>query len=129
MLHIFLLLRHGNFDRMELKCKTICWLIYFWLFLLFYKDAYNYPYRKNWAHTDRMTQHIIIHGLIAVFVGLLKYSEVSRLRLLYFIPFFLYCFLFLVWFQWNSWSIQTEGYNLKNVVIRANDKWGNIRKF
>jgi undecaprenyl-phosphate galactose phosphotransferase/putative colanic acid biosynthesis UDP-glucose lipid carrier transferase len=76
-----------------------------------------------------MIKHILIHtALIAVFVSLLKYSEVSRFRL------FLYYFFCVAFFISDSFHETHEihpaqGYNYKSVIIGANDKGESIRKF
>jgi putative colanic acid biosynthesis UDP-glucose lipid carrier transferase len=129
------LLRFGNFDRMDLKeVQTISLLTnLFWIIILFYKDAYRIiRIERIESILIRMMKHIVIHtGLIGLFIGLLKYSEVSRLRLLYFyIIFFVLLFISRVVFMKLMKYIRAEGYNFKNVIIiGANDKGENIRKF
>ncbi|SDW69812.1 undecaprenyl-phosphate glucose phosphotransferase [Flavobacterium degerlachei] len=129
------LLRYGSLDRMDLKeVQTISLLTnLFWIFILFYKDAYRIiRIERIETILTRMMRHILIHtSLIAVFVGLLKYSTVSRLRLLYFyLVFFVFLFISRVVFMKFMKYIRAQGYNFKNVIIiGANDKGENIRKF
>jgi undecaprenyl-phosphate galactose phosphotransferase/putative colanic acid biosynthesis UDP-glucose lipid carrier transferase len=127
--------RFGNFDRMDLKEVQTIFLLtnLFWVFLLFYKDAYRIIRVERIENIlIRMIKHIVIHtALIAVFVGLLKYSQVSRLRLLYFyIIFFVLLFVSRVLLMKLMKEIRAQGYNYKSVIIvGVNDKGENIRKF
>jgi putative colanic acid biosynthesis UDP-glucose lipid carrier transferase len=129
------LLRHGNWDRMDIKeVQTICLLSnLFWIFILFYKDAFRIiRIERIETILIRMMKQILIHtALIAMFVGLLQYSEVSRVRLFYFyFIFFVFLFISRVVFMKLMKHIRFKGYNFKNVVIvGANDKGENIRKF
>lgn len=129
------LLRYGTLDRIDLKeVQTVSLLSnLLWFVILFYKDAYRIiRIERIETILTRMMKHILIHtALIAVFVGLLKYSEVSRLRLVYFyIFFFALLFISRVVFMKLMKYIRAQGYNFKNVIIiGANDKGENIRKF
>jgi undecaprenyl-phosphate galactose phosphotransferase/putative colanic acid biosynthesis UDP-glucose lipid carrier transferase len=129
------LLRYGNWDRIDLKeVQTICLLSnLFWVFILFYKDAYRIIRIERIENIlIRMIKHIFIHtALIVVFVSLLKYSEVSRFRLLYFyIIFFVLLFISRIVFMKFMKYIRAQGYNYKSVIIvGANDKGESIRKF
>ncbi|NGY37408.1 undecaprenyl-phosphate glucose phosphotransferase [Flavobacterium sp. XN-5] len=129
------LLRYGNLDRVDLKeVQTVSLLSnLFWFVILFYKDAYRIiRIERIETILTRMMRHILIHtALIAVFVGLLKYSAVSRLRLVYFyIFFFALLFVSRVVFMKLMKYIRAQGYNFKNVIIiGANDKGEIIRKF
>jgi putative colanic acid biosynthesis UDP-glucose lipid carrier transferase len=130
-----LLSRHGNWDRIDLKeVQTVCLLSnLFWIFILFYKDAYRIiRIERIETILIRMMKQILIHtALIATFVGLLEYSEVSRVRLFYFYFIFLvFLVISRVVFMKLMKYIRVQGYNFKNVVIvGANDKGENIRKF
>ena len=128
------LLRYGSLDRMDLKeVRTISLLSnLFWIVLLLYKDSYRIiRIERIETILIRMIQHILIHtSLIAIFVTVLKYSDISRLRLLYF---YLIFFTFLFVSRFLSMKllkyIRAKGYNFKNVIIvGANDAGENIRK-
>jgi undecaprenyl-phosphate galactose phosphotransferase/putative colanic acid biosynthesis UDP-glucose lipid carrier transferase len=128
------LLRYENLDRMHLKeVRTVSLLSnLLWVILLLYKDAYRIiRIERIESILIRMIKHITIHvSMIAVFVIVLKYSEISRLRLFYFyLIFFLFLFVSRVVFMKFLKYIRTEGYNFKNVIIvGANDAGENMRK-
>ena len=127
-------LRYDGLDRIHLKeVRTVCFLSnLFWVFLLLYKDAYRII-RIERIETIllRMIKHIAVHvSVIALFVIVLKYSEISRLRMLYFyLIFFILLFVTRVAIMKFLNYIRTEGYNFKNVIIvGANDAGENIHK-
>jgi undecaprenyl-phosphate galactose phosphotransferase/putative colanic acid biosynthesis UDP-glucose lipid carrier transferase len=127
-------LRYGSFVRIDLQqVKTISLLSnLFWIAILLNKDAYRII-RVERIETIliRMMKHLIIHiALIGVFVTVLKFHEISRMRLGYFyIAFFIMLFVSRVSFMKVLKYIRYKGYNFKNVVIiGANDKGVNIRK-
>jgi undecaprenyl-phosphate galactose phosphotransferase/putative colanic acid biosynthesis UDP-glucose lipid carrier transferase len=126
--------RYEHFDRMNMKeVQTISLLSnLIWIALLLYKDYYR-TIRIERIETIliRTFQMILIHiALIAVFVVVLKYSEISRLRMLYFyLIFFTFLFASRVFFMKILKFIRAKGYNYKNVIIiGANDAGENIRK-
>ncbi|MFE3869280.1 undecaprenyl-phosphate glucose phosphotransferase [Flavobacterium sp. LS2P90] len=127
-------IRYDNFDRMHLKeVRTVSLLSnLFWVILLLYKDAYRIiRIERIETILIRMIKHISIHvSLIAVFVTVLKYSDISRLRLLYFyLIFFILLFVSRVVFMKFLKYIRSEGYNFKTVIIvGANDAGENIRR-
>ncbi|WP_369765667.1 undecaprenyl-phosphate glucose phosphotransferase [Flavobacterium sp. WC2429] len=127
-------LRYGNMDRINLKeIQTISLLSnLLWIVLLLYKDAYRIiRIERIEIILIRMFKHLSFHmALIAVFVGGLKYSQVSRLRLLYFyIVFFILLFLSRIIFMKVLKYIRAKGFNFKNVIIvGANDAGENMRK-
>lgn len=128
------LLRYESFDRMQFKeVRTVSLLSnLFWVALLLYKDAYRIiRIERIESILIRMIKHIAIHvSLIAIFVTVLKYDEISRLRILYFyLIFFILLFLFRVLFMKFLKYIRIQGYNFKNVIIvGANDAGENMRK-
>jgi putative colanic acid biosynthesis UDP-glucose lipid carrier transferase len=128
------LIRYQSLDRMHLKeVRTISLLSnLLWVFLLVYKDAYRIiRIERIESILIRMIKHISIHlSLIAVFVTVLKFSEISRLRILYFyLIFFILLFVSRVLFMKFLKYIRAEGYNFKNVIIvGANDAGENMRK-
>jgi undecaprenyl-phosphate galactose phosphotransferase/putative colanic acid biosynthesis UDP-glucose lipid carrier transferase len=78
--------------------QTICLLSNLFCFLLFYKDAYRIirveRIENILIRNDKTHPHS--YRMIAVFVSLLKYSEVSRFRL------FLYYFFCVAFFISDS---------------------------
>jgi undecaprenyl-phosphate galactose phosphotransferase/putative colanic acid biosynthesis UDP-glucose lipid carrier transferase len=131
---ISFMLRYGSLDRIHLKeVRTISLLSnLLWVILLLYKDSYRII-RIERVETIliRMIRHILIHlSLIAIFVTVLKYTDISRLRLFYFyLGFFILLFISRVAFMKLLKYIRSEGYNFKNVIIvGANDAGANIRK-
>jgi undecaprenyl-phosphate galactose phosphotransferase/putative colanic acid biosynthesis UDP-glucose lipid carrier transferase len=128
-------LRYGSFVRMDLKeIQTISLLSnFFWIFILLNKDAYRIiRVERVEAILLRMIKHLIIHvALIAFFVTVLKFHDISRLRILYFYGvFYILLFITRVSFMKILKHIRAKGYNFKNVVIiGANDAGKNIQKF
>ncbi|WP_233549994.1 undecaprenyl-phosphate glucose phosphotransferase [Flavobacterium sp. 120] len=121
-------------DGLDLKeVRTISLLSnLFWIGLLLYKDSYRIV-RVERIETIlmRTIRMILIHGaLIVGFIVLLKYSEISRLRLVYFyLIFFLFLFVSRVLFMKLLKYIRSQGYNFKNVIIiGANDTGEHMRK-
>lgn len=128
------LLRYDSFDRIDLKeVRTISLISnLLWIILLLYKDSYRII-RIERVETIlmRMVRHISVHiSMIALLVTVLKFEQISHLRMLYFyLIFFVFLFLFRVIFMKLLKYIRTEGYNFKNVVIvGANDAGQNIAK-
>jgi undecaprenyl-phosphate galactose phosphotransferase/putative colanic acid biosynthesis UDP-glucose lipid carrier transferase len=105
---------------------------FFWIFILLNKDAYRIiRVERVEAILLRMIKHLIIHvALIAFFVTVLKFHDISRLRILYFYGiFFILLFISRLFFMKILKYIRAEGYNYKNVIIvGANDAGENIRK-
>jgi undecaprenyl-phosphate galactose phosphotransferase/putative colanic acid biosynthesis UDP-glucose lipid carrier transferase len=128
------LLRYESLERLHLQeVRTVSLLSnLLWVILLLYKDAYRIiRIERIESILIRMIKHIAIHiSLIAVFVTVLKYSEISRLRIVYFyFIFFILLFVSRVVFMKFLKYIRTQGYNFKNVIIvGANDAGENMRK-
>jgi putative colanic acid biosynthesis UDP-glucose lipid carrier transferase len=129
------LLRFGDLAKLELiEVRTITLLSnLFWFVILFYKDAYRIIRIERIENILlRMIQHLLIHtSLISVFVVVLHYPNVSRLRLIYFyLVFILLLFISRGASMKAMKYIRAQGYNFKNVIIiGANDKGKNIKKF
>jgi putative colanic acid biosynthesis UDP-glucose lipid carrier transferase len=129
-----LLLRHHDLHRLEVKEVQTISLVsnIIWIFLLFYKDYYR-TIRIERVETIlmRTIQMVLIHiSIIAVFVVVLKYTEVSRLRQLYFyVIFFVVLIISRVFFMKLLKYVRAKGYNYKKVIIvGANDAGENMRK-
>ena len=119
---ISFLLRYGNFEMANTKSvQTVSFLMnMFWIFLLLYKDSYRIVRTERIESILIRTQRLlIVHiALIAVFIYLLNYDEISRLRLIYFyFIFFLFLVIFRILFMKVLKSIRAQGYNFRKVVI------------
>lgn len=131
---LYFQLRYNSLDRLQLQeVRTIALLSnLLWMILLLYKDAYRIiRIERIESILIRMIKHITIHlCLIALFTSLLKNSEVSLLRLLYFYSiFFLLLSVSRVVFMKFLKYIRSQGYNFKTVIIvGANETGGNIQK-
>ncbi len=127
-------LRFGTLDKLFLKeVQTISLLAnLIWVGLLLYKVSFRIiRIEPIESILKRTIKKVIIHALLtAVFVVFLKYSEISRLRLVYF-----YCFFFglLMISRYLSMKllkyIRAKGYNFKTfIIIGANDTGEQMRK-
>jgi putative colanic acid biosynthesis UDP-glucose lipid carrier transferase len=89
--------RYHSLDRLDLQeVRTISLLSnLFWVLLLLHKDSFRIiRIERIETILMRAIRMILIHvALIVGFIVLLKYSEISRLRLLYFYLLFHGCFL------------------------------------
>ena len=127
-------LRYGSLIRIDLKeVQTISLLSnVFWIFILLNRDAYRIVrIERIESILIRMIKHLIIHtSLIAILVTVLKFHDISRMRLFYFyLVFFTLLFISRISFMKLLKYIRTKGYNFKNVVIvGANDAGENIHK-
>ncbi|MFV8341097.1 undecaprenyl-phosphate glucose phosphotransferase [Flavobacterium sp. XS2P39] len=126
--------RYDSLDRLDLKeVRTISLLSnLFWIVLLLYKDSFRIiRIERIETILMRTIRMIAFHvALIVLFVVVLKYSEISRLRLLYFyLIFFIFLFVSRVLFMKGLKYIRSQGYNFKNVIIvGANDTGEQMRK-
>jgi putative colanic acid biosynthesis UDP-glucose lipid carrier transferase len=127
-------LRFGNLDKLFIKeVQTVSFLSnLIWIALLLRNDSYRIVRIEPLESIlKRTTKKIIFHiVVITFFVVALKYSQISRLRLLYFYAFF---FGLLMLSRFLSMEvlkyIRAKGYNFKNVIIvGANDAGERIRK-
>lgn len=128
------LLYYGELLRTDLKeVKTILLLSnLLWIIILLSRDAYRII-RVERIETIlyRMLKHIFIHlSLIAIFIAVLNYDEISRMRMLYFyLCFGVLLFLSRVGFMKVLKDIRAQGYNFKNVIIiGANEAGENMQK-
>lgn len=117
-----LLIRYHDLHRLEVKeVRTISLLAnIIWIFLLFYKDYYR-TIRIERVETIlmRTIQMVLIHiSIISVFVVALNFTEISRLRQLYFYCiFFVFLIISRVFFMKLLKYVRAKGYNYKNVII------------
>lgn len=128
------ILRFGSLDKLFLKeVETISLLgNLIWIGLLIYKDSYRIiRIEPIESILKRTIKKIILHAAItAVFVVFLKYSDISRLRLVYF---YLIFFGLLMISRYLSMKllryIRAIGFNFRNfIIIGANDTGERIRK-
>lgn len=116
------LLRYGNFELANTKSvKTVSFLMnLLWILLLLYKDSYRIIRTERIENIlFRTIKLVVIHfSLIAVFVTILKYDEISRLRLVYFYGlFFVFLVAFRILFMKVLKYIRAQGYNFRKVII------------
>ncbi|WP_366182425.1 undecaprenyl-phosphate glucose phosphotransferase [Flavobacterium ovatum] len=128
------MLQYGSLVQTDLKeVQTISLLSnLFWIGILLNKDAYRIiRIERIESILFRMIKQLTIHlALIAIFITVLKYHDISPMRLLYFYLIFFILLLFSrLGFMKMLRYIRYRGYNFRTVVIiGANDKGENIRK-
>jgi putative colanic acid biosynthesis UDP-glucose lipid carrier transferase len=116
------LLQFGSLDRLDLKeIQTISLLSnLFWIVLLLYRDSYRIVRTERIeAILYRTIRLLVIHlAVIAFFVFFLEYSEISRLRMVYFYAsFFILLVSFRILFMKMLKFIRAQGFNFRKVVI------------
>jgi putative colanic acid biosynthesis UDP-glucose lipid carrier transferase len=116
------LLRYGDFYVVFLKGDRAVSLLsnVFWIMLLLYKDSYRIVRTERIeAILYRTIRMLTIHlAIVSVFVLVLKYDEVSRLRMIYFYTtFFVLLVSFRIFFMKFLNFVRTRGYNFRKVVI------------
>lgn len=117
-----LMIRHGNLNRLSEQETRGVWLLVnvFWVGLVFYKEAYTFL-RVERIETllTKNAKLLILHGmLIALFVILLDYDNVSRLHLLFFyVVFAISIFPIRFGLLKSLKYIRSKGYNYRRVVI------------
>jgi putative colanic acid biosynthesis UDP-glucose lipid carrier transferase len=114
--------RYGSFDRIDLKeVQTISLLSNLsWILILFNKEVYRIiRAEKIETLLYRMINHILIHAaFIALFITVLKFEGISRLRLFYFYGvFFILLFVSRILMMKMLKYIRSKGYNFKTVLI------------
>jgi putative colanic acid biosynthesis UDP-glucose lipid carrier transferase len=127
-------LRFGNLDKLFHKeVETISLLAnLIWIGLLLYRDSYRIiRIEPIESIVKRTINKIIFHAsLIAIFVVFLKYSDISRLRLVYFYFFFFGLLMISRYLSMKLLKyIRAKGYNFRNfVIVGANDAGERMRK-
>ncbi|WP_035647877.1 undecaprenyl-phosphate glucose phosphotransferase [Flavobacterium sp. ASV13] len=128
------LMRFGNIDKLFLKeVETISLLgNLIWIALLLYKDSFRIVRVEPIESILRRTiKKVVIHIVITTFfVVVLKYSDISRLRLIYF---YLIFFGLLMVSRYLSMKllryIRAKGYNFRSfIIIGANDTGERMRR-
>lgn len=115
-------LREGDLHRLQGQEQQTIFLVsnLVWISLVLYFNTYNIIRIERIRTTiTRTTQVVLTHlGCIALFIVILKYDDVSRLRLLYFyLSFFLLLLIFRIVFIKLLKFARSIGYNFKNVVV------------
>ena len=115
-------LREGDLHRLQGQEQQTIFLIsnLVWISLVLYFNTYNIIRIERIRTTiTRTTQVVLTHlGCIALFIVILKYDDVSRLRLLYFyLSFFSSLLIFRIVFIKLLKFARSIGYNFKNVVV------------
>ncbi|HSD06032.1 MAG TPA: undecaprenyl-phosphate glucose phosphotransferase [Flavobacterium sp.] len=127
-------LKFGSFNDINLKERRTIYLLanVLWILLLLYKNSYIIiRIEKIETILKRMIKQIAAHFLlISMFIIVLRYSEISRVVLLYFyLIFFSLLFISRLLSMKFLNYIRAHGFNFKNVVIvGANHAGDNIRK-
>lgn len=116
------LFRYGDFDLVDVRAVRAVSLLsnIFWIMLLLYKDSYRIIRTERIeAILYRTIRMLLIHvAIIAVFILVLKYDEVSRLRMVYFYTtFFVLLVSFRIFFMQILKHVRAQGYNFRKVVI------------
>jgi len=114
--------RYGSFDLVDIKEVRAVSLLsnVFWITLLLYKDSYRIVRTERIeAILYRTIRMLLIHlAIIAVFIIVLKYDEVSRLRMVYFYTtFFVLLVSFRIFFMQILKHVRAQGYNFRKVVL------------
>jgi len=126
--------RFGSLNELFIKEeKTVTLLAnLIWIGLLLNKDSYRMVrLERIESIVGRTIRKLIIHAcLIAIFVVFLKFSDISRLRLLYFYLFFFGILLVSRYISMKLLKeIRAKGYNFKKIIIvGANDTGEKMRK-
>lgn len=92
----------------------------FWIMLLLYKESYRIIRTERIeAILYRTIRILVLHmAIIAVCIVVLKYSQISRLRMVYFyITFFVLLVSFRIFFMQMLKHVRAQGYNFRKVVI------------
>jgi len=116
------LLLYGSFEFADVKWGKALSLLanIFWISLLLYKDSYRIIRTEQIeAILYRTVRMLVIHvAILSLFIVVLEYSEISRLRMVYFYAtFFLLLVSFRILFMKMLKYVRTHGYNFRKVVI------------
>jgi len=122
-------LRFGSIDRLSLKDSTttffICNLV--WCGIIIYSNAYEFIRIERIERSIAKTIKMMFVFLVVMFstIVVLRFNDISRLRMLYFFAQFLTTVLvFRVLFLQILKSIRKRGYNFRTVIIIGMGKAG-----
>lgn len=128
------LARFGSLDELFIKEEKTVSLVanLIWIGLLLNKDSHQMiRIERIESILKRTIQKLIIHAsLIAIFVVFLKFSDISRLRLLLFYVFFFGILLISRYVSMKLLKrIRAKGYNFRNfIIVGANETGEKMRK-
>jgi putative colanic acid biosysnthesis UDP-glucose lipid carrier transferase len=116
------LFRFDDFRTLELKSvQTVCLLSnIFWVMLLMYNEFYRIIRTERIEFIlYRAIRLLLIHmAIIAIFILILNYDEISRLRMFYFYAiFFVLMVSFRIFFMKLLKFVRSRGFNFRTVVI------------
>lgn len=119
---ISFLMLYGNFDMVNVKGEKALSLLanIFWISLLLYKDSFRIVRTERIeAILYRTIRMLLIHlAVIALFIVVLDYSGISRLRMVYFyFLFFILLVGFRILFMQMLKYVRARGFNYRKVVI------------
>ncbi len=122
-------IRFGSTDRLFSKENAVLVLIsnLVWLLLSIGSDTYKFIRTEGIEKVfNRFSRQILYHlVLLVTIVYVLKYADISRLRLLYF--YILFCsevFIFRIVLLTILKNLRLKGYNYRNVIIAGAEKEG-----
>jgi putative colanic acid biosynthesis UDP-glucose lipid carrier transferase len=115
-------LRDGNLDSLNGKDNQTTFVMAFliWIVVAVYKEAYTIVrIEKIYKTLGRTIKLVLIHlGGLALFIAVLNFDNVSRLRLFYFyFIFFVLVLYFRIVFLKVLKHARSKGYNFRNVII------------
>lgn len=121
-LAISFLLRYGEISLIYLRGdKAVSLLLnIFWIGLLLHRDSFRIVRTERIESILYRTIRLllVLMALVSLFIYVLKYTEVSRLRMVYFYSvFFVLLVGFRIFFMKLLKHIRTKGYNFREVVI------------
>ena len=128
-------LRDCNFKCLNNKedQTTFLMVLLIWLVIVSSKDAYKIiRVERIYTTIGRTIKLVFIHlSAVAVFILILNFDDVSRLRMLYFyIAFFILILFFRVLFLKALKYARSQGYNFRKVIIiGANETGERINQF
>lgn len=116
------LFRYGDLDMASLRGEKAVALLsnVFWISLLLYKDSFRIIRTERIeAILYRTIRLLLIQmAIVSLFIYVLKYEDVSRLRMVYFYSvFFVLLVGFRILFMKLLKHIRSKGYNFRQVVI------------
>ena len=127
-------IRDGSLKSLNNKDDqtTFFMILLVWVVLVLSKDAYKIiRIEKIYTTLSRTIKLILIHlGGVALFIIILNFDNVSRLRMLYFyVVFFVLVLLFRILFLKALKHARSQGYNYRNVIIiGANEMAGRMNQ-
>ena len=114
--------RYGELRYLQVgQIQTVCFLTnLFWIMLLLYKESFRIiRMERIESILFRTIRLLMVHfAIIAIFCIALKYTQISRLRLIYFyLTFFVLLLCFRVFFMQFLKFVRAHGFNYRKVII------------